>query len=566
MTSRGSVMQHGDMPLSETTLLDMAGERVYAQGEDYVRYVRGLRMTGVKAYASVQAKQVYTVELDWSGSRLDGYCTCRHQADGNFCKHLVAVGLAAIDTGRVEVDNHSAAVSDSALEAIVRTMDVDKLRELVVELALRDSAVRRVVEVRAAVGAGGDEPAKAEFEEFVRKRFMLRGFVDYRESFSVAEMAGDVLDELETFVDAGAAESVRPALLYALTSLRTIVEQADDSAGVIGNQCQRAAELYALACRRGSPDPVELAAWLVKFRAESPGWPNLALADFVDAFDEHALATYRNAVAVLDAQLAGRDQFQRSEVDAMLLELADHDGDVDRAVDLLCGREHREYGAIVDRLRAAGRAEEALTWIDRAVAAGRVTSRGGGNAYWLSVDDVAETYRELGRVDDAIAVLRADFVRQPSVQTYGVLRDFAAGLGRADGERAWAFDHARRLASDPYAAGAVLVQLSLSENDVEAAWEAAGRYGAGWAWRELAVRGAEARPVAAADLYRPQLDKDLRHPDTRLYPSIAETLATMADLYEQGGRSNDFAAFIAQIRHDYGRRPSLMKALAAKGL
>ena len=103
-------MQHGDMPLSETTLLDMAGERVYAQGEDYVRYVRGLRMTGVKAYASVQAKQVYTVELDWSGSRLDGYCTCQHQADGNLCKHLVAVGLAAIDTSRVQVDDPSAAM------------------------------------------------------------------------------------------------------------------------------------------------------------------------------------------------------------------------------------------------------------------------------------------------------------------------------------------------------------------------------------------------------------------------------------------------------------------------
>ena len=40
----------------------------------------------------------------------------------------------------------------------------------------------------------------------------------------------------------------------------------------------------------------------------------------------------------------------------------------------------------------------------------------------------------------------------------------------------------------------------------------------------------------------------------------------MAELYERGGRSADFASFIVQIRHDYGRRPSLMKALDAKGL
>jgi tetratricopeptide (TPR) repeat protein len=400
----------------------------------------------------------------------------------------------------------------------------------------------------------------------VRNTLAFRGFVDYRRSFEVAEAASEMLDELENHLNSGAAEVVRPALLRALTRLRKIIEQVDDSSGSIGDQCQRAADLYARACRLGEPDPVKLATWLVKFRADSPGWPNLVLADFVDAFDEPALAAYRRAVAALDRKLEGQDHWKRSEVDAMLLELADHDGDVDRAVDLLSQREHPEFGAIVDRLRAAGRSEDALAWIDRAVAEGRVTSHGGGNAYWLSPDDVAKTYKGLGRIEDAVNVLRADFVRQPSVQTYRVLLDFAAGVDRADTERTWAFDHARQLASDRFAASAVLVQLCLSEGDVDAAWQAADRYGPGWAWRELAVRGAEARPVEAADLYRPQLEKDLRHPNSKLYPDIAATLATMAELYERGGRSADFASFIAQIRQDYGRRPSLMKALDAKGL
>ncbi len=96
------------MPLSETTLLTAAGDLVYARGEDYVRYVRGLRITAFKACASIQAKNVYQVELDWSGPLPDGSCTCPHHADGNFCKHLVATGLAAIDTGRVAVDETAA--------------------------------------------------------------------------------------------------------------------------------------------------------------------------------------------------------------------------------------------------------------------------------------------------------------------------------------------------------------------------------------------------------------------------------------------------------------------------
>lgn len=554
------------MPLSETTLLNVAGDLIFARGEGCVRNVRGLRTTAGKAYAAVQGTKVYNVELDWSGLLPDGICTCPHHADGNFCKHLVAVGLAAIDSGRVEVDDDTGA-ADSALEATVQAMNVDELREMLMMLAQRDDGVRRLLEVRATTASGADTPAKAEFETYVRTALELRGFIDYRESFEVARVASEVLDELESHLKLGAAEIVRPALLRAVTRLRKITGEADDSSGSIRDAGQRAANLYAEACRLGQPDSGKLAAWLVKFRADSPGWPNLVLADFVDAFDEKALASYRAAVAKLDRTLADRDHWGRFEVDAMLQELADHDGDVDRAVRLLGEREeHRQYGAIVDRLRTAGRDDDAVTWIDRAVADGRVSSHGGGNEYWLSPDDVAGTYQRLGRIDDAIAVLRADFARQPSVQNYGVLRDFAAGIDRSVTERAWAFDHAHQLASDRFAAGAVLVQLSLSEGDVGAAWEAADRYGPGWAWKELADRGAEARPVAAADLYRPQLEKDLRHPNSGLYPGIATTLATMAELYEQGGRSGDFAGFIAQIRQDYGRRPSLMKALTAKGL
>lgn len=552
---------HVDMSLSETALLTAAGDRVYGRGEDYVRYVRGLRITADKAYASVQAKQVYSVELDWSGPQPDGFCTCPHAADGHFCKHLVAVGLAVIDGGAVGDATQVA----SALEATVQAMKVDELRELVMTLARRDGEVRRMLEVRASAASGDHTIAKADFEAYVRNALEFRGFVDYRESFGVAEAASRMLDELENHLKAGAAEIVRPALLCAVTLLRTITEHADDSSGAISGECERAADLYAQACRLGNPDPAELARWLATFRATSPGWPTLLLADFVDAFDENALAIYRATVADLDRQCAGRDHWSRFEVDAMLLELADHDSDVDRAVDLLTQREHPQYGAIVARLREAGRDDEVVNWIDRAVAEGRSSSRGSGNGYWLSPCDVADTYREIGRIDDAIAVLRADFVRQPSVHAYRSLLDFAATIDRADTERAWAIDHARELAGGP-GAGAVLVQLSLSEGDVDAAWQAADRYGPGWAWQELATQGAEARPVAAADLYRPQLENDLRHPNAKLYPGIAATLATMAKLYERGGRSADFALYIAKVRQEYARRPSLMKALQAKGL
>jgi len=534
---------------------------VFGRGEDYVRYVKGLRVTGQTAAAAVQAKRVYQVELDWSGRYVGGVCSCPHNADDNFCKHLVAVGLAVIDAGRAGGDE----APDAGLEAAVRTMPLDDLREMVLFAAHRDAEVRRRVQVHAAAHTGDDADAKVEFELMARNALQHRGFIDYRESYVVAQQASRVLDELHAHLDNGSADVVRPALLYTLTALQTIIGQADDSAGVIGDECQRAAELYARACRLGSPDPAELARWFVGFRANSPGWPTLVLSDVVDALDDEAMAIYRDGVADLNRQMAGGNHLDRFDVDQMLLELADHDGDVDRAVQLLGEQKHPRFGAIVERLRFAGRDEEAVAWIDRAVAEGRVSGHGGGNEFWLSPGAVVDTYRELSRIDDAIAVLRAEFARRPEVPQYQALCQFAGEFGRADAERDWAFQHARELAGS-YSEGAVLVQLYLSEGDVEGAWAAADRYGPGWAWKLLVADGADARPVAAADLYRPGIEEDLRYPNSPIYPDIATRLATMAALYERGGRSADFAEFITSLRLHYRRRPALMKALDAAGL
>jgi uncharacterized Zn finger protein len=62
-----------------------------------VRYVHGLHVRGRHAQGTIQARNVYQVELDWSDSDLASSCTCPHFSEGSFCKHLVALGLAVID-------------------------------------------------------------------------------------------------------------------------------------------------------------------------------------------------------------------------------------------------------------------------------------------------------------------------------------------------------------------------------------------------------------------------------------------------------------------------------------
>jgi hypothetical protein len=148
---------------------------------------------------------------------------------------------------------------------------------------------------------------------------------------------------------------------------------------------------------------------------------------FVDAFDERALAEYRRGVAKWSADLADADHYARYEVQAALVELADHDGDVDRAVELLSGGvEHIPYGSVIDRVLAAGRDAEALDWLDGAVAARRISTLQ-RNDDWILPNRAVELYSAAGRDGDALNVLQAAFVQRVGPPTWRALLDFAAG-------------------------------------------------------------------------------------------------------------------------------------------
>lgn len=536
----------------------------FGRGEGYVRYVRGLRVVGSTAHATIQAKNVYLVELEWAAG-LTGRCTCPHAARGAFCKHQVAVGLCVADRAPA-LATPTEPVSGPAPDGdLVDQLDEATVRSLLGELVDRDPAAYRLVALRAATLLE-PEQAAVDFVDLVNDTLRGRGFVDYRHSFDVAADAEDLLDVLEREVDAARADAVRPALLRATTRLQKITLKGDDSAGVLGDACQRAAELYARSCREGQPDAAKLARWLVKFRDESPGWPELELAHFADAFDDRAWRTYRRAVEKAAAARSGGERWARSETDRMRLELADHDGDVDAAVAILADGDHPSYGAVVARLRDAGRPEDALSWTDRAVAAGRLSTHGTGNDYWLSPDDVATGYLSADRVEDALAVLRDAFVREAGAPRFAALLRFARPLGREEPERRWAIETAHELAQRPFGSGAALVEIALSEQDLEAAWAAAERHGPGHLWQPLSDASAATRPRAAADLYRPGVEKDLQVTDSKRYAGIAERLDRMRALYAAAGDEADFADWMAELRRTYGRRPSLMAALDRRRL
>ncbi len=543
-------------PLQESDLENIAGDLVFARGVGYLPLVYDLKSGTDRASARVEGSIPYRVELTWNGDSVTPSCECPHNEDGFFCKHLVALALVVL-----KGTDHPVAETDPTLDDYLADLSAAELRGLVRELVDRDEAAQRLLQTRAATRTGDTTQVAKALTATVDEALRTRRFISYRESFAVARDAEELLNELERQLNVGVGVAAEPALKRATTRLRAIVMEADDSAGVLGSACQRSADLHARSCRESHPDGVKLARWLVKFRDESPGWPDQTLADYVHAFDRRALAAYRKAVAAVSESRSGADRSERYEVHRMLLELADHDGDVDAAIVLLSEGEHPAFGDIIERLRRAGRHHDVLGWVDKAVAAGRVGRSAVGNNYWLDAAEVASLYYDADRASDGLAVLIDAFQRSPGANTYERLLSYADRMGEREHIRTWALVAATKAANNPHATGATLIEIALHEHDIDAAWVAARAHGAGQMWEALAKASAASHPREAGDLYREIVERDLVHANTRVYPQVARNLVAMRKLYLAAGSGSDFEGYLNAIRDKYRRRTALLSEL-----
>lgn len=403
---------------------------------------------------------------------------------------------------------------DPAVQAYLDGLSRSELHELVLTLAECSETVRRTLEAVAELagerrGGAGEDPVR-------RAAALLsapKGYEDYESyDFEYGEYTDngyaadilDFLDELETLIDDGGADAAAPPLRMTITRLRPdLYEGRGDRDGLMERAGDRAAELYARACREGRPDVGALAAWLAQFRLEALSCPELALTDFLPALGEEGLAVYRGAVEAAP---------QTSARLVLQVELADADGDVDRAVGLLGGEDPR-YASIVERLLAAGRRDEAMAWLDRAVAAESV-----GRSFWDRPEDTDIVRRRLdapraidlyigaGRPDDAVELAHRLFRENPGADAYDLLLDTAGRLGRRDREHeaalAWIDGRNWRDADIP-------ITLALHEGDVERAWRAADRWGVDDAWQKLADAAPQPRPADAMRLYEEAVTRTL---------------------------------------------------------
>jgi uncharacterized Zn finger protein len=83
--------------LTEAKLKALAGARSFDRGQGYLDAVTGVEIGDGWITASVHGTERYEVELSLEGPQgVTGACDCPYGLEGNFCKHLAALGLTVL--------------------------------------------------------------------------------------------------------------------------------------------------------------------------------------------------------------------------------------------------------------------------------------------------------------------------------------------------------------------------------------------------------------------------------------------------------------------------------------
>ncbi|MBI3918436.1 MAG: hypothetical protein HY322_15685 [Betaproteobacteria bacterium] len=558
--------------VTESALEELAGDRYFERGLAYFRHgaVGRLRASNKEISARVEGSRPYAVRLWLDGRALDWDCTCPLGRDGEFCKHLVATGLAWL-AGR-DVDAGEAPTELQTIRAFLDAAEKRALVDLLVERAAEDDDFAGQL-LLSAQRAG--QAAPGALKETIRKAFSTSGFVDYGEMRRFASRAAPIPEMLRECLKQGDARTAAQLSAEAMKRGLRALEHSDDSDGLLGGILSDIAAAHLAAAKKGALPPADLARGLFDLQAED-GFGFFPLEPYVRALGKEGLAAYRKLAAdawknvppLEPGARASEDSGRRYQIADIMKTLARIDGSADAMVEVLRRDLSQPYAyvEIAQTLSKAKRHDEALKWAEDGRKA-YPDHRTGPLADFL----VAEYHRRK-RHDDAVALRWAGFSRYPSLQAYEQLKHAAnkAKVWERWREKALAvLSPAPAQAARPRHPGnwidsksAVLIQILLWERTPRAALEQARATGCSMhLWLDIARALEKADAADAIVIYQEQIDAVIAHTRDHAYEEAGKLAQRIGSLLRSTGRSAEFTPWLDALRARHKAKRNLLKRL-----
>ena len=574
---------HKDL-ITRAVLERLAGATTLRRGEEYFSTgaVSRLRETHDKITASVEGSEMYRVDLWDDDGELDGDCTCPHAADGNFCKHCVAVGLAWLADQSPAPQSAAASIKRKRrdpwrdIKEYLTSQPSEALIDLLLDVAQRDDRLYQSLLLKAERTSAGGDVAKA-FRRAIDAATHIRGYVDWREAGTFAANIDQVADSLADLLKPATASTLVELTEYAIEHIENSLEQIDDSDGEIGGTVYRLGELHLKACTMARPDPAGLAERLFRFETTLPfSLCSFDATTYCHALGKEGLRRYRELAEAAWHKLKPRDakgayDSHRSAITRIMERLAEAGGDVNELVaiksqDLSIGYRYLEIAEI---WRKARQPEKALDWAERGLKAfpERPDSR--------LRDFLVAAYLKRKRNDEALQLTWIQFEERPNLEHYKKLHGIAGKLG------VWPAQRERSLASISEVVAreaatrqwkpkpsepntSLRVEIALWENDLDAAWTAVhqGDCNRGL-FIALAGRLESSRPHDAVRLYRRAVPPIVEQTNNAAYDEAIKLIRRTGSLMKAENQSRQFGDYLAELHVQFKPKRNFIRLLDA---
>ena len=175
---------------------DFFSSKIYKRGERYYEEgdVSNLKCTEKQITADVYGSDIYEVTIDLDDGRVEEMdCTCPYAEKGEYCKHMVAVLLAAEDE---ELDETTVAGKGKASwQDILQKLSESDLRNFVFQLAEDNRDLQKKIVLDFSRG----KPSAQEMHRYEREidrvlaPYDLLGYIEYNASKAFADKVLDYL-------------------------------------------------------------------------------------------------------------------------------------------------------------------------------------------------------------------------------------------------------------------------------------------------------------------------------------------------------------------------------------
>lgn len=417
------------------SLREIAGDKVFARGVAYHKEgaVEILGIEQNKVCARILGSEIYEAELKLSNGKISGHCSCPADRDFGFCKHLVATALTANDLKPGAIRQ-----TKSRMESIrdyLRDLAKDDLVALVMGQAEGDPAILKGLELamKAAQGKSGD--AFDAVKKSITQATTTRGFVDYDRAPAWAHRLEGVLSQISPLTG-GAPKLALDLLDHFFDRMEKALEEIDDSDGLAGEVCGKAAKMYRQACRAVKLPTEALAARLFRRETES-GWDFFSgvCEDYRDILGEKGLAEYRrlakdawDKLPSVNPNRMARDEHytRRYALKSILDALAKGEDNLDSRIALrtkdLSSTGH--YLELATLCLENGRENEALKWAEEGLWQFKDDKRPDERLKQFAFD----LYMKRGDKTKARDLIWNAFLQRPDADKYTAMRSLSKDL------------------------------------------------------------------------------------------------------------------------------------------